>query len=155
MKVCALFVMTSLLGAETSGDWPTYGRDPGGQRFSPLALIHRGNVKSLRIAWIYRTGDAYQPKNSRPTAFESTLLHIGNTLYLSTPLGRIIALDPVTGTPRWSYDPKIDRDKGYGDFANRGMMTSMIASISASGSQTISARLPAPTPSGRRLPIWR
>src|SRR5207253_317565 len=27
----------------------------------------------------------------------------------------------VTGTQRWSYDPKIDRDKGYGDFANRGV----------------------------------
>ena len=31
----------------------------------------------------------------------------------------------------------------------------MMASISASGNHTISARLPAPTPSGRRLPICR
>src|SRR5262249_8974677 len=44
-------------------------------------------------------------------------------LYLSTPLGRIIALDPITGRERWSYDAKIDRDKGYGDFANRGVST--------------------------------
>ncbi|PYX53953.1 MAG: pyrroloquinoline quinone-dependent dehydrogenase, partial [Acidobacteria bacterium] len=43
------------------------------------------------------------------------------TLYLGTPLGRIIALDPVSGQQRWSYDPKIDKDKGYGDFATRGV----------------------------------
>ena len=114
-------LLAAPLLAQSSGDWPVYGHDPGGQRFSPLATIHRGNVKSLKIAWIYRTGDAYQPKDGRPTAFEATPLYIGNTLYLSTPLGRILALDAVTGKQRWSYDPKIDRDKGYGDFASRGV----------------------------------
>jgi quinoprotein glucose dehydrogenase len=117
LPICAFL----LLAANATDDWPVYGHDPGGQKFSPLATIHRGNVSSLRIAWIYRTGDAYQPKQSRPTAFEATPLHIDNTLYLSTPLGRIIALDPVTGKERWSYDSKIDRDKGYGDFASRGV----------------------------------
>src|SRR5258708_4754830 len=120
----AIYLAVSLLSAATpdsTGDWPVYGHDPGGQGFSPLAIVNRDNVKSLKIAWTYRTGDAYQPKNSRPTAFEATPLHIDGTLYLSTPLGRVIALDPVTGQQRWSYDPKIDRDKGYGDFANRGV----------------------------------
>src|SRR5207249_8743341 len=27
---------------------------------------------------------------------------------------------PLTGKERWSYDSKVPRDKGYGDFANRG-----------------------------------
>jgi quinoprotein glucose dehydrogenase len=119
----AILLAASLLRAapDSTGDWPVYGHDPGGQRFSPLTIVNRDNVKSLKIAWTYRTGDAYQPKNSRPTAFEATPLFIGGTLYLSTPLGRVIALDPVTGKQRWSYDPKIDRDKGYGDFANRGI----------------------------------
>ncbi|HTM51519.1 MAG TPA: pyrroloquinoline quinone-dependent dehydrogenase [Bryobacteraceae bacterium] len=106
---------------DTIGEWPAYGRDPGGQRFSPLALIHRDNVKSLEVAWTFHTGDAYQPKNSRATAFEATPLFIEGTLYLSTPLGRVLALDPVTGAQRWAFDPKVDRDKGYGDFANRGV----------------------------------
>src|SRR2546422_374325 len=122
--VRSMLLLVCILGgvrADSGDDWPVYGHDPGGQRFSPLAAIHRGNVKSLKIAWIYRTGDAYQPKDSRPTAFEATPLHIDSTLYLSTPLGRIIALDPVTGKQRWSYDPKVDRDKGYGDFASRGV----------------------------------
>lgn len=88
-----------------------------------MALIHRGNVASLKVAWTFRTGDSYQPARSRATAFEATPLFVDGTLYLATPLGRIIALDPVTGKERWAYDAKVDRDAGYGDFANRGVST--------------------------------
>src|SRR6266550_4177338 len=124
MRLCAIFLTTAFLGGaatDSSGDWPVYGHDPGGQRFSPLTAINRKNVGTLKVAWTFRTGDAYRPKNGRPTAFEATPLYINGTLYLSTPLGRVIALDPVTGKQRWSYDAKVDRDKGYGDFANRGV----------------------------------
>src|ERR1700745_1700920 len=104
--------------------WATYGHDPGGQRFSPLTAINPSNVKSLKIAWTYRTGDAYAPKDgSKPTQFEATPLYVDGTLYIGTPLGRIIALDPVTGKERWSYDSHVDKDKGYGDYATRGVST--------------------------------
>ncbi|MBV9764178.1 MAG: PQQ-binding-like beta-propeller repeat protein, partial [Acidobacteriaceae bacterium] len=107
-----------------NGDWPAYGHDPGGQRFSPLTAINRSNVSSLKIAWTYRTGDAYAPKDgSKPTQFEATPLYVDGTLYLGTPLGRIIALDPVTGKERWSYDPHVNKDAGFGDNANRGVST--------------------------------
>ena len=107
--------------SQIDGDWPAYGRDQGGERFSPLDAINRGNVTSLQVAWTFRTGDAYQPPKSRPTAFEATPLHVDGTLYLSTPLGRVIALDPVTGRQRWAFDAKVPRDAGYGDFASRGV----------------------------------
>src|SRR5215469_2171552 len=110
--------------ASDPGSWPNYGRDPGGQRFSPLTAINRSNVDELKIAWTYRTGDAYAPKDgSKPTQFEATPLYVDRTLYLGTPLGRVIALDPLTGEQRWAYDPHIDKDKGYGDYANRGVST--------------------------------
>lgn len=123
IKNCLFFLMIagSILAAQV--DWPVYGHDPGGQRFSPLTAITPANVSSLKIAWTYRTGDAYQPKRGRPTAFEATPLYIDNTLFLGTPLGRVIALDPLTGKERWSYDPHIDKDAGYGDYANRGVST--------------------------------
>ncbi len=44
-------------------------------------------------------------------------------LYLGTPLGRIIALDPLTGKERWSYDSHVDKEAGWGDNANRGVST--------------------------------
>lgn len=117
-----LFVFHSLgFQSKPDGDWPYYGGDPGGQRFSELASINRENVPSLKVAWTFRTGDTYEPKRGRPAAFEATPLYIGGTLYLGTPLGRVIALDPVTGRQLWSYDSKVPKDEGYGDFANRGV----------------------------------
>lgn len=110
-----------MFAAGADDEWPFYGRDAGGQRFSPLNSINRGNVASLRVAWTYHTGDAYQPEHGRATAFEATPLYVGGVLYLSTPTGHVIALDPVTGKAKWSFDAGVPRDKGYGDFASRGV----------------------------------
>jgi quinoprotein glucose dehydrogenase len=120
---CSIVIAGMLLAGAPDGDWPAYGRDAGGERFSPLDAIRRENVASLEVAWTFRTGDAYTPERGRPTAFEATPLHVDGTLYLSTPLGRVIALDPVTGQQRWAFDGKVPRDKGYGDFASRGVST--------------------------------
>ena len=123
MRCLLVFFCCAALLAE-NGDWPYYGHDAGGQRFSPLSEINSRNVQNLKVAWTYRTGDTYAPPSgSKPTQFEATPLYVDGTLFLSTPLGRVIALDPVNGTPRWTYDPHIDKDAGYGDFANRGVST--------------------------------
>src|SRR5918995_7314665 len=95
--VFSALLVACLAGATQDGDWPAYGRDTGGERFSPLTGINRQNVASLEVAWTFRTGDAYQPKEGRATAFEATPLHVDGTVYLSTPVGRVIALDPITG----------------------------------------------------------
>ena len=39
--------------ATAAGDWPTYNRDPGGTRFSPLDEITPANVSTLQVAWVY------------------------------------------------------------------------------------------------------
>ena len=119
-----LAVPTLLLLAADNDNWPAYGHDPGGQRFSPLTDINRTNVTSLKIAWTYRTGDAYAPpKGSKSTQFEATPLYVDGTLYIGTPLGHVIALDPVTGKPRWTFAAHVDKDAGFGDFATRGVST--------------------------------
>ncbi len=53
-----LLLLGSLLAAgqlvgQPRADWPTYGHDPGGQRYSPLADITPDNVAQLEIAWTY------------------------------------------------------------------------------------------------------
>ena len=52
-------------------------------------------------------------------------------LYLTTPLGELIALDPATGAERWRFDPKSRRKADYGDFANRGVSTWLDAKAAA------------------------
>ncbi|HYN09441.1 MAG TPA: pyrroloquinoline quinone-dependent dehydrogenase [Vicinamibacterales bacterium] len=103
-------------------EWPAYGRDAGGTRFSPLSQISRQNVGGLTVAWQYRTGET-EPRfaTKRETSLEVTPIVVAGTLYLSTPIGRVIALDPVSGTERWVFDPQIDRTIDYGDFTNRGV----------------------------------
>jgi quinoprotein glucose dehydrogenase len=102
-------------------EWPAYGRDPGGSRYSPAAQVTRENASQLRVAWIYRTGDLLRGGNG--TRFEAAPLLVDGTLYISTPFGRVIALDPETGRERWTFDPGVDLEGDYGDFANRGVAT--------------------------------
>ena len=37
----------------SANEWPTYGHDKGGMRFSPLTQISPANVSKLGVAWVY------------------------------------------------------------------------------------------------------
>jgi membrane-bound PQQ-dependent dehydrogenase (glucose/quinate/shikimate family) len=93
--------------AAPDGDWPSYGRDAGGQRFSPLAQIDRGNVSRLRRAWTYHTGEIETRPGAQAVAFETTPLAVDGVLYLSTAAGRVIALDGDTGQAIWTFEPPL------------------------------------------------
>ncbi|MEO8451695.1 MAG: pyrroloquinoline quinone-dependent dehydrogenase [Gemmatimonadota bacterium] len=128
MIVASAFALTCTLGLAAqqpaARDWPNYGRDPGGSRFSPLAQITGHNVAQLEIAWTYHTGEAdIRGKRGGDRPFETTPLVVDGTMYLTTPLGKVIALDPATGAERWKFDGKVDASSGFGDFTNRGAST--------------------------------
>jgi quinoprotein glucose dehydrogenase len=112
-------------GQAPDTEWPNYGNDPGGMRYSPLAQISRENVSTLKVAWIFHTGDVSDGSRGRKrSGFEATPILVDGTLYLTTGFNRVIALDPETGTQRWAYDPKIDVTLDYGDgLVNRGVAT--------------------------------
>ena len=38
-------------------EWPNYGNDPGSSRYSPLTEITKNNLRDLKVAWVYHTGD--------------------------------------------------------------------------------------------------
>ncbi len=113
---------TARAQSTSAEEWAAYGRDGFGSRFSPLAQITRENVGQLQVAWTYRTGEI-DAKTQQAMKFEATPLMVDGTLYLSTPLGRVIALDPATGKQRWTYDAQVDKGGDWGDFANRGVST--------------------------------
>jgi quinoprotein glucose dehydrogenase len=120
--VAPLAGVTGVHAQSLPGEWTAYGHDALGSRFSPLTQITRDNVGQLTVAWTYRTGEI-AVKTHQPTKFEATPLMVDGILFLSTPFGRVIALDPETGAERWSYDARADRGGNWGDFANRGVST--------------------------------
>ncbi len=88
-------------------DWPAYGGDPGGQRWSPLDQIHRGNVTDLEIAWIHHHGDVSDGSDgSTRTSFNATPVEAEGTLYFCTGFNRVIAVDAESGAERWAFDPE-------------------------------------------------
>src|SRR5215469_2240011 len=98
--VCLALVLLFGHGQKRRGsrDWPCYGSDPGGSRYSDLSQINRTNVAKLKVAWIYRTGDVSGGTTyPRKSEFECTPILVDGILYLTTPFNRVIALDPASG----------------------------------------------------------
>ena len=95
-------------------DWPNYGNDAGGQRYSTAAQIGPANVRALKIAWTFSTGDATgKGKLQRDYAFEDTPILAGGRLYVCASFNEVSALDPATGRPLWRFDPNIDASPHY------------------------------------------
>ena len=113
-------------------DWPTYGNDAGGSRYSPAVQINRGNVDKLRVAWTYRTGADERPtKLLRKAAFEATPIVIEGKLLFTTPYNRVIALDPGTGVKLWEYDPEVNLERNYSEVSSRGVSAWLDAAANA------------------------
>jgi quinoprotein glucose dehydrogenase len=105
------------------GEWTAYGKDVFGSRHSGLTQIDTSNVARLQVAWTYHTGEvgpAARARNPR-RSLEATPIVVGGTMYLITPLGRVMALDPETGRERWVHDARLDPSVWFGDHTSRGV----------------------------------
>lgn len=91
------------------GEWVAYGRTSYGQRYSPLTDITPQNVDSLEVAWTYRTGQERDEDDPTETTYQVTPLVIDNRMYVCTPFGTVIALDPVTGEELWVFNPNLQQ----------------------------------------------
>lgn len=90
-------------------DWPHYGGDAGGQRFSTAAQITPQNVRGLKVAWTHSTGEmARHGAELEHASFEDTPILAGGRLYVCSQFNAVSALDPGTGKALWTFDPKID-----------------------------------------------
>jgi quinoprotein glucose dehydrogenase len=109
----------------SGSDWPFYGHDAGGMRYSPLTQINRDNVSTLKVAWTFHVGDISDGTGGKKrSGLETTPILVDGTLYLTSAFNRVFALDPETGKQRWVYDPMIEIAADYGDgLINRGVAT--------------------------------
>ncbi|MEW5975338.1 MAG: pyrroloquinoline quinone-dependent dehydrogenase [Acidobacteriota bacterium] len=117
--VCSFFFTSQACPGQ---EWPYYGGDVEGTKYSALTQIDKTNVHQLRVAWTYRTGDLSDGTvYAVRSAFECTPLVVDGVMYLTTPFCRVIALNADTGRTIWSFDPQIDRERPYNLFINRGV----------------------------------
>ncbi len=97
-----------------AGDWPTHAGDAGGMKYSPLTDINPDNVGRLEHAWSWDTGEEpisgprlpNRGQQVRPGDFQATPVVVNDTMYLSTPYNRVVALDAATGEEIWVHDPR-------------------------------------------------
>ena len=112
------------------GEWRTYAGDQGSTKYSPLDQIDAANFEDLRIAWRWQSADgaldleALRERLGQFSirGFQVTPLMIGGTLYLSTALYQVAALDAGTGETRWVYDPRVyDEGRPTHGYGSRGI----------------------------------
>jgi quinohemoprotein ethanol dehydrogenase len=129
---CLIFLLTSLLAAADSpqimvdaalrgadqdaGNWLMYGRTDDGQRHSPLSQINEETVGKLGLVW--------SRELDTTRGLEATPLVQDGVIYTTGAWSMVFALDATTGQVRWTYDPKVPRDRSYFfccDVVNRGL----------------------------------
>ncbi len=80
--------------------WSAFSGTNDGIRYSSGDQINRANVASLKVAWVYETGDKIN-KTTIPT----TPIMVEGTLYGVSPQLRLFALDAATGRQKWVFRP--------------------------------------------------
>src|SRR6266853_3938453 len=103
-----LFAAAALSFAQQK-DWPAYGHDPAGTRYSPLTQIHAGNVGNLHRAWTYHMSGAADGNDGAVGGgriWEVSPLVVNGVMYLTSAKKQVVALEPETGKEIWTYDVK-------------------------------------------------
>lgn len=76
-------------------DWPHYGLNLSGQRFSSLTQINTKNVQNLTPAWQINTGVK--------ATFQATPIVVNGVMYISLPFNHVLAVNAITGNTLWRY----------------------------------------------------
>jgi alcohol dehydrogenase (cytochrome c) len=115
-----------------TGEWPTYGGDYSGRRYSALKQISTATVKGLKPAWTAKLASGLQGKPAGPnlivggvgtmeangvTAIKGSILQVGGVLYVSAP-DNAWAIDAKDGHEIWHY---VWKTRGGTHIGNRGL----------------------------------
>jgi quinoprotein glucose dehydrogenase len=88
--------------APRPADWPATNYADSANRYSPLTQITAKNVGTLQQVWSFHLKpDGF---TGRMREDEAIPIVIGNTMYLASPYGAVIALDATTGAQKWRFE---------------------------------------------------
>ena len=119
----SLLLATAMFADEV--DWPYYGADQGGTRYTPADQINRDNFDQLRVVWRYRPRDQQLYEMARASRgrdrgrggrrgrsrlrFDNnrgTPVAINGVLYYGSPFNILSAIDGQSGEELWAFDPE-------------------------------------------------
>ncbi len=96
---------------ETGKDWPVYGGNKAGNRYSPLDQINTDNVSELEVSWMYMAGEQ---NSTSQKGIQCQPIVVDGILYGTGLELKLFALDAATGEELWEFDPQINALKNRG-----------------------------------------
>lgn len=100
---------------ETGKDFPVYGGNKAGNRYSPLDQINLDNVKDLEVAWMYKARENMPDSTQRRVrGIQCQPIVIDGVLYCTTPELELFALNAATGEELWKFTPPIESYRSRG-----------------------------------------
>lgn len=87
-------VTDAMLRNPDPADWPMWRRDVYAHSYSPLDQVNTGNVRNLKLEWVWSMKDG----DSEPAPIE-----YHGTIYLINPSNIVQALDAKTGELIWEH----------------------------------------------------
>jgi quinoprotein glucose dehydrogenase len=82
--------------------WKVYGGNDENNHYSSLTQVDTNNVQQLKVAWEYHTGDADTTNHSQ---IQCNPVIIDGTLYGTSPMMKLFAIDAATGKQKWVFNP--------------------------------------------------
>lgn len=96
--------------------WQRSHGDNGSRRYSALNQINKENVKSLEMAWTYRSGDGAQN-------IQCTPIIVDGVMYAPTPGYALVAVDATKGTEKWRLQIEVPKQiRNHDLVARRGLV---------------------------------
>ncbi|MCC7250579.1 PQQ-binding-like beta-propeller repeat protein, partial [Hyphomicrobium sp.] len=137
MAVCA-----SMAAHAGGGNWTEYTGDKTSSRYLPDGKATAESVKNMKIVWrlsLPSNDLAAENPDLRTWVNESTPLAIDGTVYATSPLGIVTAVDGLTGKEKWLYD-----SQGYlaGQAPNLGFISRGLTYAEVDGEKRIIAGTP-------------
>src|SRR5690606_4795203 len=96
---------SELFDTTTGKNWPIYGGNKAGNRYSPLNQIHKENVTNLEVAWMYDASQVKGSVNQRPKQIQCQPIVIDGVLYGTTAELKLFAIKADTGDEVWRFKP--------------------------------------------------
>jgi len=108
----------NLASMETGKDYPVYGGNKAGNRYSPLTQINKDNVQNLELAWTYFANNEPDSTGKTNTGeIQCQPIVVNGILYGTSTELNLFALNAATGKQIWKFIPDLDRTN-----SNRGVM---------------------------------